>query len=498
MGEDLSVIGQKWLLKAGMSGNAFRLPDKIESGQFEMVLGLWYTCFCGNMKADQVKTMRNFKFLWRRDDDRIASRPIRGIARNLEELQFLMSSGRIDRSEFKSITDEQWSSVVEYTDELVFETMAEIKVGNVVTQEATTASPTPVLTTLDAVVSGITNGYYDVENAGATTKAYFKGAKAAFDAMEVVYSNMEMYLTRAIVPSFAYGSYASYDSLMAALRRYYGEDECQETMVDVIKKVLKIVKKDARMEQKIAEFRELSHRLMIVEKSKWIKPRDFTDDRTAFMEAAENYGPMLNTMFTAMVFSHTIPQSRWNNIQALFNARVPETSYKAWHENRPELYKILDAEKKGTGAIANVDVGETIGFAGSKSKSNRRTVPVAKRNSNRKSQKPKKSTKSAKTSDKICRHCSQHANKLFYHDGPYGGGKNCRYGKNGKIKSTRKVNAVKEGKAGTNVSEDENENEDDDDSTSGSENEDESDGEVGALYEDYLPSFGGGCFGGNI
>ena len=39
---------------------------------------------------------------------------------------------------------------------------------------------------------------------------------------------MEMYLPYAIAPSFALGSYGSYDSLMSALRRFYGEDECQE------------------------------------------------------------------------------------------------------------------------------------------------------------------------------------------------------------------------------------------------------------------------------
>ena len=431
---DLTSVGQKWLIKAGMSGNAFRLPDKIEPGKFEQVISMWYTCFCGNMKTEQVKTMRNFKFLWRRDDDRISSRPVRGIAMNFTDMKFLMSSGRIDREDFSAITLEKWAAVESYAGALVFEEVKEKKssTGQIVTA-AVAKTADGILSTLDAIVSGITNGYYDSPDAkvGVVTEAYFKGAKDASDAMDVVCSNMSMYLPLAVAPSFALGAYDSYDSLMSALRRFYGEDECQETMIDVVRKILKIVKKDLRMEQKISEFRELAHRLMIVEKAKWIKPRDFTDDRTAFMEAVENYGPFTNTMFTAMEIILNHQQSRWPSIQALFNARVVNTSYKGWHENRPELYKILDAEKKlASTNRANAVETEILGYAGAanRSRTSKKSQSKAKQTKKAKPSK-KKSSSSSKAIDKMCRFCTQCANKPIYHDGPYGGGKNCKYGK---------------------------------------------------------------------
>ena len=177
---DLTAVGQKWLIKAGMSGNAFRLPDKIEPGKFDQVISMWYTCFCGNMKTDQVKTMRNFKFLWRRDDDRISSRPVRGIAMNFVDMKFLMSSGRIDRGDFSSISIDQWAEVETFDGPLIYRDVpAKMNTLGQVEEAAIPKTAATLLSTLDAIVSGITNGYYDTAGAkaGEIAEAYFKGAK---------------------------------------------------------------------------------------------------------------------------------------------------------------------------------------------------------------------------------------------------------------------------------------------------------------------------------
>ena len=511
---DLSSQGQVWLMKAAMSGNAFRLPEKIEPGKFEQTISLWYTCLCGNMKSSQVKAMRNFQFLWRRDDEKIASRPNRGIAVNFKQLQFLMSSGRIDRSDFPSISLEEWSEVEDLVGDLVYETIPAVhqdgdSTKDIITQAVAQTKAT-VLKTVDAIINGVTNSYYADENTevGATAKAYFGGADKAIEAMEVVYSNMELYLPYAIVPSFQFGNYNNYDSLMSALRRYYGEDECQQSMVDVIRKIVKLVKKEQRMEQKIAEFREIAHQFMIVDKKDWIKPRDFSDDRTAFMEAAENYGPFTVTMLLAMVFSHNIPENRWDSIQTLFSARCTDISYKGWHENRPELYKILDAEKKVPRAISGVQDSETIAYA---NKSGWKKNAKKNNRNSQTSKKPKKSNNSgnrqtsnggsnSKTADRMCRTCSQNAGKLIYHDPPYGGGKNCRYGKNGKngkTRQSRRLNNVKEDESaegGDSPTADQESGSDGDDANN--DNYDY-DSDLGALDEDFYPSFGGGL-GANI
>ena len=499
MAGDLTTSGQRWLIKAGMSGNAFRLPDTIEPGKFDVVMSMWYTCFCGNMKASQVKIMRNFKYLWRRDDDKIASRPNLGIATNLRELQFLMSSGRIDRSDFDAITVDQWGQLEGYNLDLSFEHVPAVKDGNRTISAEIAKSPEALLETLDIIVNGITSGYYDEGGKtlpGTTTKAYFEGAKDAIVALEVISGNMGVYLPNAIGPCFALGAYGSYDSLVMALRRFYGEDECQESMIDVVKKILKIAKKNSKMEQKVAEFRELAHRLMIVDRDCWIKPRNFTDDRTAFMTAAESCGPFANSLFTALVISQTVPQGRYQAIQTLLNARVSDSSYKGWHLNRPELYKILDAEKKGTGAANAVDPAtETVGYASAynnRSKQGKKTGSKTK--PQKKVSKPKKKNQSSNSVERMCRTCTQAAGKPIYHDGPYGGGKNCKYGKSGKPKQSRRLGAVDTGAEAAAAAEDDNDGNDDDDHYSNS----DEDSDCGVCEEEYLPSFGGHCYGGNI
>ena len=458
-----------------------------------------------------MKVMRNFKFLWRRDDEKIATRPNRGVATSLKQLQFLMSSGRIDRSDFQSIKLIDWAEVEEFAGDLHYRmTPATHKDGDPskeVVTEAIPATKATVLKTLDAIVDGITNGYYRDENnddIGAIVGAYFKGAEDAVDAMESVFKNMELYMAQPLCPSFALGSFGSYDSLMSALRRFYGEDECQQTMLDVIKKIIKVVKKNQRMEQKVAEFREMAHQLMLIDKKDWIKPRDFTDDRTCFMEAPENYGPFTHTMLLAMVFSHNIPEGRWSSIQALFHARLTDVSYKGWHENRPELYKILDAEKKVPRAISGVQPNgeETIAYANNSGWKKNTKKPNKSSNNSQKKKKSNNSRNQAsggsKSVERMCRTCTQQAGKPVYHDPPFGGGKNCRGSKNGKTKQSRRVGAVQtggeaDGGDSQSVAHDENERSSSDDNNGG----DDDDYDCGQLDEDFYPSFGGG-FGASM
>ena len=91
----------------------------------------------------------------------------------------------------------------------------------------------------------------------------------------------------------------------------------------------------------------------------------------------------------------------------------------------------------------------------------------------------------------MCRHCTQHSDRPTYHDGPYGGGKNCRYNKNGKLRQSRRVNAVDDAapaEGGDSPAAGAGEN----DSTTSEDDAGGSDSDIGALDEDYFPSFGGG------
>ena len=129
MGEELTSLGQKWLQKAGISGEAFRFPEPGQLKQpFQTVMRAWKTTLCGNMKTEQIKVMKAFKFMWRRDDEDLASRPNRGIALTLKDLQFFMRAGRVSRSDFldaqgqNEISVNEWAAVEDAKEELAFKT----------------------------------------------------------------------------------------------------------------------------------------------------------------------------------------------------------------------------------------------------------------------------------------------------------------------------------------------------------------------------------------
>lgn len=520
MGDDLTSLGQKWLQKAGISGEAFRFPEPGQLKQpFETVMRAWQTTLCGNMKTEQIKVMKAFKYMWRRDDEDLASRPSRGIALVLKDLQFLMRAGRVSRSDFLDtqgqsiISGTEWGALEDFEGkELVFKTTYSVEADPHATPPVVAIVDKPqtavgVLKTADLVVNFLTNDYYKSEIVGEAAQTYFSKAEKSLEALEVAYSNLGMYLPFSLHPSFYNGAFTSWESVIAALRRLHGVDACQETMMDILKEVIKIAKKSQRMEQKVAEFREFARKLMITEKSEFLRCRDFPDDVTAFMTAAESYGPFTNTMFNALVVALTIPSSRYDALQTMFAARSVETTYRAWHMNRPEFYKVIDAEKKVPGAINSLSVGdddECVGYAGQQSRRSgnhdrnrqKRSKKVQKpsKNGNRSSNKSRSAGK-GKDVSRMCRHDTQYAGKPIYHDAPYGGGKNCKYDRNGKPRKSRSINAVA-GSADTGECDDSPAQDDAEAASDASDSS--SDGCYGVDEDEYCPSFGGNCIGNDI
>ena len=162
----------------------------------------------------------------------------------------------------------------------------------------------------------------------------------------------------------------------------------------------------------------------------------------------------------------------------------------------------MDAEKKTPRAISGVD-SETIAYA-----NNSGWKKGQKKNQKSTQSKSKKSISSgknrsstgggSKTVERMCRSCTQAAGKPIYHDGPYGGGRNCKYNKNGKPKRSRGVNSVQQN-APAEEGDSSPAGQEDQEVSSNDEGGDSGDNDNGAfaLYEDYYPSFGGG-FGSDI
>ena len=231
-------------------------------------------------------------------------------------------------------------------------------------------------------------------------------------------------------------------------------------------------------------------------------------------------------MFQFCIFWQCIPENRWEHVQAVYHGFLKDPTYKNWHENRPELYKIIDREaKRGGTTQGSVSTDPDINYFNSRSgkakkgfnknkKSKSRGVERSQKSSNSNNRQFAKRKNGAKQlSPKLrkyqCKPCSKFAKRPIAHKGPYGGGSdsNCLYNKRGKRRSG--YEAINKAEEENEENEDESSNETSDEASDGDEvnaaeeenvgtgdsdeDDDEDDDDDNFLYHvkegSYLPTF---------
>ena len=511
----------KIINKSAQVGNAHRLlPIKTISN---VAIETWEHCFVGNLGDAEAMKMEAFQYLWRRDDTKkMATIPFRGIAGNIKQLIYLMVDNRINRVA-TGLTVEEWTEVLKLED---FD-MEDVKaVGNNAARAKTSDA---VKQSLDKIVNYITTDYYSSPTIlGKATEEYFKDHKESRKAIDKVYKNAQRYLLEDLCPFFEDGSYISWDAVMKAVKRFYGKDECQETMIDRFKALRDVIKSNKRMETKVGKFRELLRKFAVdsTDEKDMIKGIDFPGDTRGYNTVPERYGAAFNTLFTFMVFDKCIPTERWESIQTTYHGYLKEPTYRNWHEKRPELYKIIDREARKTAVVTGLVTDENeINYFNSRSarKGNGKSFG---RNQNKNFAKPRKTTGTKPNSNRPvakrmykglnpklnkfrCKHCSRFAKRSIAHKGPYGGGStsNCLFNKQGRRRQGFEAinKAEEDGEEDENFEEsdqelEENEINQAEESDESSEDEDEADDyesdqneDYSRIYQiqegDYLPAF---------
>ena len=436
----------KLLTKSAFIGQAHKLPNKNCS---ESRIENWQTGVTANLAEDETLKLESFKFLWRRDDHKkVATIPPRGIAGGIKQLVYLMADGRINR-EAVGIELDAWMTMLQTTE-------FNMESNNLITP-AVVATPNAVKINFDKLVNYITTDYYcDPELAGATTTAYFADCKTSRKSMDKIFKSTELYIPDDLRPNFKNGAYGSWDAVVKAVLRLHGHDETQETVIDHFIKLREIIKSTKRMEVKVGKYRELLRKILVdsTDEKDMIKGKDFPGDMTAYQRVPEKYGPFANFIFQYMVFDKQIPEDSWLKIQTEYQNFIKCQSYKAWHENRPELYKIIDREvKRAKGKALSVsrhDDDTEINWTGSKFKKTRKQGQSRQKGyKNQKSS--RQGSKQTGSKDKIdlkkaekllqrkCKVCSKFAKKIVLHKGPYNGGSNCMYTLDGKRRSRNRT-----------------------------------------------------------
>ena len=467
-----------------VAGQHFKLPDEttISDAQWESFKGT----FMSDLGDDVTEKAKTFRYLWEDEDDNpSAVKPSYGVAKNIVQLGKLLENGKIMRDdiEYKGVGNDGGNPSQTAWDAIM--TMTTFVAFKVEPTEGPTIEPTQELhrKIIDCIINYITNDYYseaakkehpnatkDGAHPGAIAKMYFEDYSDNVKIMRKAYKCGQVLLTSDLSPNFTAGFYPNYAAVLNAVKRRYGRCRTQDTMVDLFRKMNKVFSDKGPFEFKIGLLRNLLKKHYITDKNDFFVAKDFEDDRTK-QRHPEGWTPIVATLAHYVSFLKTIDENRWDHVEKEFSHVIKgKLTYQSWHENRQELYKVMDQEIKSkrpsvnrieTAHIYNVDADENIdGMTDEeliafirqrrqnyRNSTNKKTGrPNAQRRFDpnfRKSypNQPKPAPKrnpvrqnanyrQMNTNDKreglrklLCRNCSRWSGTNKYHHGPYGGTK---------------------------------------------------------------------------
>ena len=488
-----------------IQGKCVKLPatESIDDDMYQNFL----SGFMSDIKDDDNERCKVFRFLWKNEDENVDSSAVPyGVPFDIDDLVQLMQQNRIIRTQIKPEPEKgTWKNVLKLTADSFRikdrQTIVDSKA------EVFKATPTAQRKVVDSIINYISGNFYKTEAAaksdtpGTVALLYFDNAKEHLKIMKQAYLEGRL-LPIDMIPSYNAGTYKTYKEVIAAVKRRYGRSRTQDTMMDFFRKLEKAYSMKTRHEFKIQNLRNILERQYIVEYEDYPTCADFEGDYTK-QAHPEEYSPIINTLLTYILFLKSVPKNRWDNFQKEYHQLINgKPTYKTWHENRKELWHLLDDElkvgfQKDTvhEIAADLDILQEInnlelddeganefinvvrrnrfrkaqrgGFANRgrnktqgqnrpstqnryNNNNNNRFQPTynktAGNNNNRQNQNQYSfNEKRKKLLSLLCTHCSRHAGKNKYHPGPYGGGpgSNCPYDQRGVLRpGFRFVNGV--------------------------------------------------------
>ena len=447
--------------KTIIAGTAFRL-DGSTTKIDQYIWDGWLSGFTATMHKDEYDQCEKFAILWSQDD--VAESPELGIPSDIEELAYLIKNYKIDR---KSIDMAGDASVVTdgHPNGAIWAKVMELKKDDWrITQEDSKA-PTDIKIreVVDAIIRNISGGYYEKVGDstvpfGTETNHYFEKSKEIREAMRKYRYLATRLLPVDMVDPFLDGYYRNHSVLIETLKRRYGLGKDQLLMTDHFKKLIKIVREDIPMEFKIGKLQSQINRLLIKKAEDYPACQDFPGHVT-IQRYPEECGPIVHTLLQFIVFQNTLDENDWEKVEKEYHHKISGSpSYRKWHENRYELYKILDTEKKlrSTKRVSNINDSDDDSNDADNDDTETEVCAVQKRylgpqrrkqqqqqrqrqsgRNNNRTTKPQRPATRDRLKDLFCRNCSKFAGKPKYHYGPYGGTSNskCGFTKTGQKRS---------------------------------------------------------------
>ena len=448
-----------------VAGEKIRLPNSPT-----VTDEMWYTFEHGFMqlKDDTDERTKVFRYFWEPEDAEMTVNTVPyGVAGNIVQLIKMVVSGRIQRDDITYKTQGQtpeitiWNKIKKLT--AASYSMIDIKQEDQIVTPKSSASE---LKCVDAIINYLTNDFYVIpaeiqgNEPGIIAQLYFDDFETNLKMMRKAYAEGKDYLPYGMTECFKSAMYADYKQTIAAVKRRYGRCKTQDTMMDLFRKLDKAFSERTRHEFKIGNLRNILQKYYI--KKDFPTCSDFENDRIT-QTCQEEYTPIINTLLTYILFDKEVDKSRWEIIQREYHHSMNgKPTYSSWHQNRPELYKILDAELKLDSrprpAINNLENDDISAVQ------NRRRQQQSKQQQLRQPQRPQQqkfqpswnqnkyqnqpagnrrpnADVKKRLQNLLCRHCSKWAGENRYHTGAKGGDINssCPYDQNGNLRKGKNV-----------------------------------------------------------
>ena len=317
----------------------------------EASLRIWFENFLSLFEVEEQTFIQKTHFLWRKDDIMKAQTLLLFPAKR-EQLATLFHQGRLAKDMFEpelttaelNVLSEANGAELDYAvkqegQNPICDTCRNDCVG-------TCASHRRVFNT---VMSHITNGTYK------TAPDAFGDATIVRKALSKFQNTMKRFILPELLEAFSDGVYLSWNALCNAIRRAFNVKEEKQTLSNLYSRIHKAATSAISMENKINTLAAVVKEIAITDEKDFFRPKNFEGDMSQTMTVPEQVGPMVHTLLSYIVIRESVSMTKLDQIQDDFERKIQSGwSYQRWHENRPQLYDIVDKMKKNTGNVSAI------------------------------------------------------------------------------------------------------------------------------------------------
>ena len=333
------------------AGHVYQLTHaKKES---ESSLRNWFENFLSLFEVEEQTIIQKFQYLWRRGDILKAQSTLL-FPSNREQLAELFTQSRLAKDMFDPPLTDAEVTVLTETNGVALDYAIKAEGTNpvcITCHNDCVGTCVGHRLVFDRVIKHVTNGMY------ANTPAAFTEASTVRKALAKFQNTAKRFILPELADAFTNGKYINWQSLTNSIRRAFNVREERQTLSNLFSRIHVAASSAINMENKIDSLSNIAMEIAITDKNDFFRPKDFDGDLSQTMSAPEQYGPLVNTLLTYIVMRETVPMAKWEHVQTDFERRIQSGwSYRSWHENRPQLYDIVDKVKTVARRVGAVGV----------------------------------------------------------------------------------------------------------------------------------------------